>query len=126
MPTPFMCHECDSPTMNASGVCDNCEQAFTEGNNEILATVTSLERRIRWLEDGLVEIRTEASELADGYQKIRGLIIGGLDGEPTTADEYNKKENIVELEPDLEDIPVITGDKDTDALLEDERIAQDS
>ena len=35
-------------------------------------------------------------------------------------------ENIVELEPDLEDIPVITGDKDTDALLEDERIAQDS
>ena len=126
MPTPFMCHECDSPTMNASGVCDNCEQAFTEGNNEILATVTSLERRIRWLEDGLVEIRTEASELADGYQKIRGLINGMLDGEPTTADKYNKKENIVELEPDLEDIPVITGDKDTDALLEDERIAQDS
>ena len=126
MPTPFMCHECDSPTMNANGVCDNCEQAFTEGNNEILATVTSLERRIRWLEDGLVEIRTEASELADGYQKIRGLINGVLDGEPTTADEYNKKENIVELEPDLEDIPVITGDKDTDALLEDERIAQDS
>ena len=126
MPTPFMCHECDSPTMNASGVCDNCEQAFTEGNNEILATVTSLERRIRWLEDGLVEIRTEASELADGYQKIRGLINGVLDGEPTTADKYNKKENIVELEPDLEDIPVITGDKDTDALLEDERIAQDS
>ena len=126
MPTPFMCHECDSPTMNASGVCDNCEQAFTEGNNEILATVTSLERRIRWLEDGLVEIRTEASELADGYQKIRGLINGILDGEPTTADKYNKKENIVELEPDLEDIPVITGDKDTDALLEDERIAQDS
>ena len=126
MPTPFMCHECDSPTMNASGVCDNCEQAFTEGNNEILATVTSLERRIRWLEDGLVEIRTEATELADGYQKIRGLINGILDGEPTTADKYNKKENIVELEPDPEDIPVITGDKDTDALLEDERIAQDS
>ena len=90
MPTPFMCHECDSPTMNASGVCDNCEQAFTEGKNEILATVTSLERRIRWLEDGLVEIRTEASELADGYQKIRGLINGVLDGEPTTADEFNE------------------------------------
>ena len=114
MPTPFMCHECDSPTMNASGICHSCEQAFTEGNNEILATVTSLERRIRWLEDGLVEIRTEASELADGYQKIRGLINGILDGEPTTADKYNK------------DVPVITGDKDTDALLEDERIAQDS
>ena len=24
MPTPFMCHGCDSPTMNKSGVCDNC------------------------------------------------------------------------------------------------------
>tara|TARA_R100000234_G_C4895944_1_gene133521 strand:+ start:143 stop:505 length:363 start_codon:yes stop_codon:yes gene_type:complete len=34
-----------------------------------------------------------------------------LDFEPTTADEFN--------------VPVITGDKDTDALLEDERIAQD-
>ena len=33
------------------------------------------------------------------------------DKEPTTADEFN--------------VPVITGDKDTDALLEDERIAQD-
>ena len=34
-----------------------------------------------------------------------------LDWEPTTADEFN--------------VPVITGDKDTDALLEDERISQD-
>ena len=33
------------------------------------------------------------------------------DNEPTTADEFN--------------VPVITGDRDTDALLEDERIAQD-
>ena len=33
------------------------------------------------------------------------------EAEPTTADEFN--------------VPVITGDRDTDALLEDERIAQD-
>jgi len=26
MPTPFMCHGCDSPTMNKSGVCDNCSK----------------------------------------------------------------------------------------------------
>jgi predicted amidophosphoribosyltransferase len=26
MPTPFMCHECDSPTMNVSGVCDDCQK----------------------------------------------------------------------------------------------------
>ena len=96
MPTPFMCHECDSPTMNKNGICDDCSFAYMEGNNEILATVTSLERRVRWLEDGLVEIRTEAGELSDGYQKIRGLINGILDGEPTTADEHNtmKEEKI--------------------------------
>tara|TARA_R100000458_G_C8153229_1_gene160126 strand:- start:214 stop:537 length:324 start_codon:yes stop_codon:yes gene_type:complete len=90
MPTPFHCHECDKTTMNNNGICDDCDTAYIEGNNQILATVTSLERRIRWLEDGLVEIRTEASELADGYQKIKGLINGILDGESTTADEFNE------------------------------------
>jgi|TARA_R110000751_G_C13725943_1_gene475986 hypothetical protein len=24
MPIPFHCHECDSPTLNVSGVCDAC------------------------------------------------------------------------------------------------------
>ena len=24
MPTPFMCHGCDKPTMNKNGVCDDC------------------------------------------------------------------------------------------------------
>tara|TARA_Y100000401_G_scaffold96305_1_gene83323 strand:- start:198 stop:308 length:111 start_codon:yes stop_codon:yes gene_type:complete len=24
MPTPFMCHECDKPTMNRNGICDDC------------------------------------------------------------------------------------------------------
>ncbi len=26
MPTPFMCHGCDKPTMNSDGICDNCVQ----------------------------------------------------------------------------------------------------
>jgi predicted amidophosphoribosyltransferase len=26
MPTPFMCHGCDKPTMNKSGVCDDCAE----------------------------------------------------------------------------------------------------
>lgn len=30
MPTPFMCHECDSPTMNQSGVCDPCMEDMME------------------------------------------------------------------------------------------------
>ena len=41
----------------------------------------------------------------------RVLTFYSNDGEPTTADEFN--------------VPIITGDKDTDALLEDERISQD-
>ena len=40
----------------------------------------------------------------------RVLTFYSNDGEPTTADEVN--------------VPIITGDKDTDALLEDERISQ--
>ena len=26
MPTPFMCHGCDKPTMNKSGICDECNR----------------------------------------------------------------------------------------------------
>ena len=29
MPTPFMCHECDSVTMNSDGICDNCVEPTT-------------------------------------------------------------------------------------------------
>ena len=29
MPTPFMCHDCDSPTMNSDGICDNCVEPTT-------------------------------------------------------------------------------------------------
>jgi len=30
MPTPFMCHGCDKPTMNKSGICDSCIESFGE------------------------------------------------------------------------------------------------
>ena len=43
-----------------------------------------------------------------------------LDFEDTTADEHNCM-----IQYDEFNVPVITGDKDTDALLEDERINQD-
>ena len=29
MPTPFMCHECDKPTMNNTGLCDCCVEPTT-------------------------------------------------------------------------------------------------
>ena len=37
MPTPFMCHDCDSPTMNKWGICDDCIEPTTadEYNKEI-------------------------------------------------------------------------------------------
>jgi predicted amidophosphoribosyltransferase len=37
MPTPFMCHECDTPTMNKDGICDNCVEPTTadEFNDEL-------------------------------------------------------------------------------------------
>ena len=37
MPTPFMCHDCDSPTMNSHGVCDGCIEPTTadEYNKEL-------------------------------------------------------------------------------------------
>ena len=80
MPTPFMCHECDSPTMNQSGICDGCELAYREGNKEHLKSIRDLETRIDWLEKGLKEI----SELANSI----------LDGEPTTADFINRGDDI--------------------------------
>ena len=32
MPIPFHCHECDKPTVNKSGICDDCEaEIYSEG-----------------------------------------------------------------------------------------------
>jgi len=32
MPIPFHCHECDKPTVNKSGICDDCEaEIYMEG-----------------------------------------------------------------------------------------------
>tara|TARA_B100000470_G_scaffold129336_1_gene100061 strand:+ start:1716 stop:1976 length:261 start_codon:yes stop_codon:yes gene_type:complete len=40
MPTPFMCHECDSPTMNKDGICDNC-----------IEPTTADEHNMKWLKN---------------------------------------------------------------------------
>jgi len=86
MPTPFMCHWCDKPTMNTTGICNKCEQVYEEGNKEIAATVRELETRIRWLENGLKEIVN--ADISTLYIKEKAQVI--LDGEPTTADKYNE------------------------------------
>ena len=59
--------------------------------------------------EALVAI-SEASDQANAIH-LKVVAQTALDFEDTTADEFN--------------VPVITGDKDTDALLEDERISQD-
>ena len=98
MPTPFQCHWCDKPTMNETGICIDCEQAYEEGNEDIAATVRELETKIRWLEKGLKEIANGRDDMNGIYIKQQAQSI--LDGEPTTADEYNAK---AKLEIDLKD-----------------------
>ena len=85
MPTPFMCHWCDKPTMNEGGICIECEQKYEEGNKDIAANVRELETKIRWLESGLESIIKHSLD-----EVIRQMAQAYLDGEPTTADKENK------------------------------------
>jgi|TARA_Y100000034_G_C6896871_1_gene413687 hypothetical protein len=118
MPTPFMCHWCDKPTMNTTGICNKCEQRYEEGNKDIAGTVRELEKKsdkiyklndslllenekqrnkIKWLEKGLKEIASEAFiTWMDGRNDMNPLYVKQqaqaiLDGEPTTADKYNNE-----------------------------------
>ena len=58
---------------------------------QIAEPITSLEQelelRIEWLENGLKEIANKTLGLDDMIQAV-------LDGEPTTADEYNDEEDV--------------------------------
>jgi len=61
----------------------------------------------------------ESSDQANAIH-LKVVAQTALDFEDTTADEHNCM-----IQYDEFNVPVITGDKDTDALLEDERINQD-
>ena len=59
---------------------------------DLLRHSIKLETRIKWLENGLKEI-------ANGRDDMNGIYIkqqaqATLDGEPTTADEYNDEEDV--------------------------------
>ena len=113
MPTPFQCHWCDKPTMNETGICIECEQRYEEGNKDIAATVRELEKKsdkiyklndsllleneeqrdkIKWLKKGLKLIADGRDDMNAIYVKQQAQAI--LDGEPTTADEYNDEEDV--------------------------------
>jgi len=42
MPTPFMCHGCDTPTMNVSGVCDACSKKIPIFKQDVVYTITAM------------------------------------------------------------------------------------
>ena len=117
MPSPFMCHWCDKPTMNEAGICIECEQKYEEGNKDIAATVRELESRVRWLEKGLKEIKSKTLHLDDMIQAV-------LDGEPTTADEYNAK-SVIKLDDEYHakaKIELEKVNKALDTMKEDEKL----
>jgi len=108
--------------------------------NELLKTVQYIDAKMAIYIEALRQI----SEAGDQHNPVdlRNTAKTALEQEPTTADEFNKESiDIVnetikdtpeyKLGKELFDgntefnVPVITGDKDTDALLEDERINQD-
>ena len=68
------------------------------------------------------EALTAIAESSDQANAIHLKVVAqtALDFEDTTADEHNCMIQYNEF-----NVPVITGDKDTDALLEDERVSQD-
>ena len=97
-----------------------CEEIVTSREQE-------LEMRIEWLEKGLTEIYQDliskpmkARNYKDAMRLLE-MVHSIKDGRLITADNIE----YWDLEPDLKGVPVITGDKDTDALLEDERINQE-
>ena len=88
--------------------------------SKTLEPVTSLEQelelRIEWLENGLKEIANGRDDMNGIYIKQQAQLI--LDGEPTTADEYNAKAKI-ELEKVNKGLNVLTSGMD--ALAKDNK-----
>ena len=87
---------------------------------QIAEQITSLEQelelRIEWLEKGLKEIANGRDDMNPLYLKQQAQAI--LDGEPTTADEYNAKAKI-ELEKVNKGLNVLTSGMD--ALAKDKK-----
>tara|TARA_Y100001951_G_C11094073_1_gene158353 strand:- start:342 stop:509 length:168 start_codon:yes stop_codon:yes gene_type:complete len=50
MPLPFHCHECDAPTMNEDGICDDCAK---RKKNMVFSNNTG--EPMKWLDDEIEE-----------------------------------------------------------------------
>ena len=96
------------------------QQIFVKHKDQIILEIIRLQR-LTFCDDQL-----EAEAVNHG--KIQGLMwAAGLyrpsNGWLDVSDE-NSKDSFDQWN-DLDEVPVVTGDRDTDALLEDERIAQE-
>jgi len=58
MPTPFMCHSCDKPTMNESGVCDTCYKKEPIFKQDVVYTITAM--LDNWEKEYFSRIREES------------------------------------------------------------------
>ena len=96
------------------------QQIFVRHKDEIMLEIIRLQRLV------FCDDQVEAEAVNHG--KIQGLMWAvGLyrpsNGWLDVSDENSK--DAFDQWNDLDEVPVVTGDRDTDALLEDERIAQE-
>jgi hypothetical protein len=96
------------------------QQIFVRHKDEIMLEIIRLQRLV------FCDDQVEAEAVNHG--KIQGLMWAvGLyrpsNGWLDVSDE-NSKDSFDQWN-DLDEVPVVTGDRDTDALLEDERVAQE-
>ena len=61
----------------------------------VISETQQLRDRIRWLEKGL---KLVSSAKIESIMKIKDIARAVLDGEPTTADEYNESQEIEGIE----------------------------
>ena len=71
----------------------------------VISETQQLRDRIKWLENGLKEIIkiSKNMNISSDESRIVHIVQSTLDGEPTTADEYNESQEIegIELKQEL-------------------------
>jgi len=66
MPNLIHCHECDKPTANSNGICDNCETSFIEGSGgNNLSGLKQLEDQLSHVEGYFNKYKLALYDIAD-------------------------------------------------------------
>ena len=79
----------------------------------VISETQQLRDRIKWLEDGLKEIMkiSKNMNISSDESRIVHIVQSTLDGEPTTADEYNESQEIEGIELKHEAIDTMQEDE---------------